>query len=191
MKNILRKCFSSGADANFMVYEWRNVPRTDGYSPSQLMFGRNQRTCLPSLPLQNPPIDFQQAAVSKESLHTRSKIDHDRSKLLVSAFTYKIQNLLLGTCKALLFPCIPTSSHISLTWTTGPSLVLAIFYAPSSLKILLLLPLSRLRFHLPYYVVRSDFNLVPALLQITRQFFFRLYLLPHLYHHVRIWPENH
>ena len=81
VKNILRKCISSGADANFMLYEWRNVPCSDGYSPSQLMFGRNQRTCLPSLPSQNPPIDFHQAAVSKDSLHMRSKLDRDRSKL--------------------------------------------------------------------------------------------------------------
>ena len=56
VKNILKKCVSSGADSDYMLYEWRNVPRADGYSPSQLMFGRNQRTCLPSLPSQNPPM---------------------------------------------------------------------------------------------------------------------------------------
>ena len=44
------------------------------------MFGRSQRTCLPSLSLQNPPIDFVKAAASKDSAHARSKIDHDRSK---------------------------------------------------------------------------------------------------------------
>ena len=44
--NILKKCVSSGADADFMLYKWRNVPRADGYSPSQLMFGQSQRTCL-------------------------------------------------------------------------------------------------------------------------------------------------
>ena len=48
------------------------------------MFGRNQQTCLPSLPSQNPPIDFHQAAVSKDSAHTRSKFDHDRLKLSLS-----------------------------------------------------------------------------------------------------------
>ena len=79
VKNILQKCISSGADADFMLYEWHNVLRSDGYSPSQLMFGRSQRTCLPSLPLQNPPIDFHQAAVSKDTIHTRSKLDHERS----------------------------------------------------------------------------------------------------------------
>ena len=44
VKNILKKCVSSGADSDFMLYEWRNVPRADGYSPSQLMFGRSQQT---------------------------------------------------------------------------------------------------------------------------------------------------
>ena len=82
VKNILRKCISSGADADFMLYEWRNVPRSDDYSPSQLMFGRNQRTCLPSFPLQNPPIKFHQTAVSKkDSVHACSKLDYDRYKL--------------------------------------------------------------------------------------------------------------
>ena len=84
VKNILKKCVSSGADADFMLYEWQNVPCADGYSPSQLMFGRSQRTCLPSLSLQNPPIDFVKAAASKDSAHSRSKIDHDRSKLSLS-----------------------------------------------------------------------------------------------------------
>ena len=50
VKNILRKSASSGFDADTMLYEWRNVPRSDGYSPAQLMFGRAQRTSLPSLP---------------------------------------------------------------------------------------------------------------------------------------------
>ena len=30
VKNILRKSMSSGADADFMLYEWRNVPLSDG-----------------------------------------------------------------------------------------------------------------------------------------------------------------
>ena len=46
VKNILRKCSTSGSDAEHMLYEWRNVPRTDGFSPAQLMFGRAQRLSL-------------------------------------------------------------------------------------------------------------------------------------------------
>ena len=77
VKNILKKCLSSGINADFMLYEWWNVPRSDGYSPSQVMFGQSQQTCLPFLPSQNPPIDFVKAAASA---YARSKIDHDRSK---------------------------------------------------------------------------------------------------------------
>ena len=38
------------------------------------MFGRSRRTCLPSLPSHNPPIDFTQAAISKDTVHTCSKL---------------------------------------------------------------------------------------------------------------------
>ena len=81
MKNILRKSMSSGADADFMLYEWQNIPRSDGYSPTQLMFGRAQRTSLPTLPSQIVPVDFHQAALSKDSAHAKAKSDHDKSKL--------------------------------------------------------------------------------------------------------------
>ena len=63
------------------IYEWRKVPRSDGYSPAQLMFGRAQRTSLPTLLSQNVPIDFKSAASSKDAAHARAKLDHDRSKL--------------------------------------------------------------------------------------------------------------
>ena len=72
VKNILRKCVSSRADPVFMLYQWQNVPRSDGYSPTQLMFGHCQRTCLPTLPSQVTPNDFHQAASSKDSAHTRT-----------------------------------------------------------------------------------------------------------------------
>ena len=55
VKNILRKCATSGSSADTALYEWSNVPRADGYSPAQLMFGRAQRTSLPSLPGQCAP----------------------------------------------------------------------------------------------------------------------------------------
>ena len=81
VKNILRKCSTSGSDAEHVLYEWRNVPRSDGYSPAQLMFGRAQRTSLPSLPIQHHPIDFPSAASSKDAAQSRAKLFHDRSKL--------------------------------------------------------------------------------------------------------------
>ena len=80
VKNILRKCYESGADPTQTLYEWRNVPRADGYSPAQLMFGRQQRTGLPTLPQQIQPVDFLAAAASNDDAHIRSKSYHDRSK---------------------------------------------------------------------------------------------------------------
>ena len=63
-----------------MLYEWRNVPRSDGFGPAQLFFGRAQRTSLPTLPSQITPINFHSAASSKDAAHARAKLDHDRSK---------------------------------------------------------------------------------------------------------------
>ena len=63
-----------------MLYAWRNVPRTDGYSPAQLLFGRRQRTNLPLLPFQNLPIDFNVAATAKDAIHSSSTSYHDLHK---------------------------------------------------------------------------------------------------------------
>ena len=46
----------------------RNTPRTDGYSPAQLMFGRRQRTALPTLPLHHDVIDFDRAEEARRSV---------------------------------------------------------------------------------------------------------------------------
>ena len=87
MKNILRKSMSSGTDADFMLYEWCNVPRSDGYIPTQLMFGRAQCMSLLTLSSQVVPVDFHQAAISKDNAHTRAKSDHDKSKLSLSSLS--------------------------------------------------------------------------------------------------------
>ena len=62
VKNILSKSHASDADPDVMLYEWRNMPRSDGYSPAQLLFGRRQRTCLPLLP------SFSALSISSEYL---------------------------------------------------------------------------------------------------------------------------
>ena len=87
VKNILRKSMSSGSNADFMLYEWRNIPCSDGYSHTQLIFGRAQRTSLPSLPSQNVPIDFSSSVSSKNVAHSRVKLDHDRSKLSLESLS--------------------------------------------------------------------------------------------------------
>ena len=81
------------------IYEWCNVPRADGYSPSQLMFGRNQRTCLLSLPSQNPPIDFKLCQPKILHIFVQRRIMIDRSIVYlsfcqVSMSIFKMLNLL-------------------------------------------------------------------------------------------------
>ena len=51
------------------------------------MFGRAQRTSLPSLPSQNTPIDFLSAASSKDAAQTRAKLYNDRSKLSLTSLS--------------------------------------------------------------------------------------------------------
>ena len=75
VKNILRKNYASGTDPATMLYEWRNMPRADGY-----YFSVGNSVLVPTLPSQIHPIDFSAAAISKDSAHERSKYDHDRSK---------------------------------------------------------------------------------------------------------------
>jgi len=48
IKYLMQKCAVSGENVGRAVYEWRNVPRTDGYSPAQLLFGRRQFTSVPA-----------------------------------------------------------------------------------------------------------------------------------------------
>ena len=76
---------SSGADVDFML--WRKVPRSDGYSPTQHMFGRAQRTSLPTLPSQNVPVNFNMAAISKDDAQAKVKLDHDKSKLSLASLS--------------------------------------------------------------------------------------------------------
>ena len=47
VKNMLKKCLEKGEDVEKALYEWRNLPREHGVSPSQLLFGRRQRMLLP------------------------------------------------------------------------------------------------------------------------------------------------
>ena len=119
VKNILRKSSSSGIDAEFMLYKWRNVPRSDGYSPAQLMFGRAQCTSLRTLPSQNIPIDFSSAASSKDAAYARAKLDHDRSKLSPASLSpgqavhLKDSKSAGGISEASLFPCDLTAFLMS------------------------------------------------------------------------------
>ena len=48
VKTLLAKCAETKNDAQKALYHWRNIPRSDGFSPAQLLFGRKQFTALPA-----------------------------------------------------------------------------------------------------------------------------------------------
>ena len=87
IKNILHECLSSGADPPTTCYTngvmfpvWMaSVPR------NLCLVVANGLAC--PLPSQITPIDFDQAASSKDSAHACPKLDHDRLKLSLPALS--------------------------------------------------------------------------------------------------------
>ena len=50
IKLLLAKCSATKGNPQRALYNWRNIPRKDGYSPAQLLMGRKQFTQLPAAP---------------------------------------------------------------------------------------------------------------------------------------------
>ena len=73
VKFLLKKCQETGENPERALYEWRNCPRADGYSPAQLMFGRSQATQLPALSGHYRPISFSAAAAAKDAVFSSVK----------------------------------------------------------------------------------------------------------------------
>ena len=71
-KYLIEKCLATGESLEAALLEWRNTPRTDGFSPAQLFFGRRQRTRLPTLPLHHLPVDTDEAEQAREDAAERS-----------------------------------------------------------------------------------------------------------------------
>ena len=76
------KAAISGEDPFTVLQELRNVPRQDGYSPAQLLFGRSQRTSLPTIPRQNT-INFEAAAKCKDQSQITASKHHDKHKFFL------------------------------------------------------------------------------------------------------------
>jgi len=70
IKFLLKKCAYSGEDPDRAIYEWRNVPRLDGFSPAQLFFGRRQFTKVPCHNSQFNYIDGEAAKEAKKKEKT-------------------------------------------------------------------------------------------------------------------------
>ena len=80
VKLVLSKCAETGQDPHRALYEWRNLPRSNGYSPAQLLFGRKQYTYVPSMPAHFAFYDVQDAAAARDKTHAVETSYHDQHK---------------------------------------------------------------------------------------------------------------
>lgn len=82
VKYLLEKCFDSQEDFQVALSEWKATPRADGFSPSEMFFGRRLRTLLPGIQF---PFDPLQAETARED--TRQKVlDSDTSQTLAPLY---------------------------------------------------------------------------------------------------------
>ena len=73
VKSLLDKTGGKlNAEFRQALFEWRNAPRTDGYSPAQMVFGRRQRGLLPTLPKALDPINVNNAAKKRGKTQSKS-----------------------------------------------------------------------------------------------------------------------
>ncbi|CAB4046228.1 Hypothetical predicted protein, partial [Paramuricea clavata] len=49
-KSLMKKCFGNWEEFRSRWSEWRNIPRSNGISPAELLLGRRQRGLLPVIP---------------------------------------------------------------------------------------------------------------------------------------------
>ena len=67
-KHLLTKCNQTGKNFQRALSAWRNIPREDGASPAEIMFGRKQRTKLPTLPSQLSSSDRAAAVANRDKM---------------------------------------------------------------------------------------------------------------------------
>ena len=77
VKTLLKKCLAEKQDFATALTEFRNFERQDGFSPAEMMFGRRQRTTLPTLPPKL--IDRKAAESARDSTRQRTNAHHDKT----------------------------------------------------------------------------------------------------------------
>ena len=78
IKLLLSKCSITKEDPQRALYYWRNIPRTDGYSPAQLLMGRKQFTQLPAAPAHYAFYDPATAQANKDKAFQAAQRSHDQ-----------------------------------------------------------------------------------------------------------------
>ena len=81
VKDLLLKCIGEKGDMQRVLYEWRNMPKSHGFSPAQLLFGRSQNILLPQPAAAFLPIDFKEAAVARDQLFSSQADHNNRNKV--------------------------------------------------------------------------------------------------------------
>ena len=79
-KNLLAKCTKTGEDPQKSLYHWRNIPRTDGFSPAQLMFGRKQFTSVPATESHYHPYNPATAQAGRDKAFHSAEKHHNQHK---------------------------------------------------------------------------------------------------------------
>ena len=81
VKIMLKKCLEQGEDAERALYQWRNLRREHGFSPSQLLFGRRQRMFVPQPGSAYTQVSFEKAAQAKDKHFDAQGTRYDKDKV--------------------------------------------------------------------------------------------------------------
>ena len=77
-KHLLIKCNNDKTDFQQALSFWRNVPRQSLPSPAEMLFGRRQKSCLPTLDNHHRPINMEKAVTDKDTLRARMKKTYNK-----------------------------------------------------------------------------------------------------------------
>ena len=77
-KTLMLKCGKYTPDYHRRLSEMMNMPRQDGYSPAEMVYGFRQRSDLPALPVAYERIDMTDAELSRQAVRDSVKDNHDK-----------------------------------------------------------------------------------------------------------------
>ena len=77
VKKLVKKTTRAKESFSQALFEFRNLPREDGYSPAQMMLGRRQRGRLPTLAAALQQVDQKDASSTRRQLAKRGAENHN------------------------------------------------------------------------------------------------------------------
>ena len=83
MKMLIKKCDETGENFHLALLEWRNTPREDGFSPAQALFGRRQKSLLPSRPEALLPIDVEKFMATRRATRQKQTAAYDKLRYMM------------------------------------------------------------------------------------------------------------